>query len=80
MRETSTNMKRIVVLSGAGISAESGLQTFRGADGLEIVACGAELLGTAVLRVDRPCVGDFVRVGLPDLVCQKRGNGDRLAI
>jgi len=27
-------MRRIVVLSGAGISAESGLQTFRGADGL----------------------------------------------
>jgi hypothetical protein len=27
-------MNRIVVLSGAGISAESGLQTFRGADGL----------------------------------------------
>jgi NAD-dependent deacetylase len=38
-------MKRLVVLSGAGISAESGLQTFRGADGLweghrvEDVAC-----------------------------------------
>jgi hypothetical protein len=28
------SMKRVVVLSGAGISAESGLQTFRGADGL----------------------------------------------
>jgi len=27
-------MKRVVVLSGAGISAESGLQTFRGVDGL----------------------------------------------
>jgi NAD-dependent deacetylase len=27
-------MSRVVVLSGAGISAESGLQTFRGADGL----------------------------------------------
>jgi NAD-dependent deacetylase len=27
-------MKRVVVLSGAGISAESGLRTFRGADGL----------------------------------------------
>jgi NAD-dependent SIR2 family protein deacetylase len=27
-------MKRVVMLSGAGISAESGLQTFRGADGL----------------------------------------------
>jgi NAD-dependent deacetylase len=27
-------MKRIVVLTGAGISAESGLQTFRGPDGL----------------------------------------------
>ena len=38
-------LKRIVVLTGAGISAESGLQTFRGADGLweghrvEDVAC-----------------------------------------
>ena len=27
-------MKRVVVISGAGISAESGLRTFRGADGL----------------------------------------------
>ena len=38
-------MKRVVVISGAGISAESGLMTFRGADGLwrgyrpEEVAC-----------------------------------------
>ena len=38
-------MKRVVVISGAGISAESGLKTFRGADGLwrgyrpEDVAC-----------------------------------------
>ena len=35
---------------------------------------------TCALRGDRPCVGDFVRVGLPDLVRPKRGNGDRLAI
>ena len=27
-------MKNIVILTGAGISAESGIQTFRGADGL----------------------------------------------
>ncbi len=27
-------MRRVVVLTGAGISAESGLQTFRSADGL----------------------------------------------
>jgi NAD-dependent deacetylase len=27
-------IQRVVVLSGAGISAESGLKTFRGADGL----------------------------------------------
>jgi NAD-dependent SIR2 family protein deacetylase len=27
-------MKRVVVISGAGISAESGLWTFRGVDGL----------------------------------------------
>ena len=38
-------MKRVVVISGAGISAERGLKTFRGADGLwrgdrpEEVAC-----------------------------------------
>ena len=38
-------MKRVVVISGAVISAESGLKTFRGADGLwrgyrpEEVAC-----------------------------------------
>ena len=38
-------LKRIVVLTGAGISAESGLKTFRGSDGLweghrvEDVAC-----------------------------------------
>ena len=38
-------MKRVVVISGAGISAESGLKTFRVADGLwrgyrpEEVAC-----------------------------------------
>jgi NAD-dependent deacetylase len=31
---TSGSMKRIVVLSGAGISAESGLKTFRDSDGL----------------------------------------------
>jgi NAD-dependent deacetylase len=29
-----SGMRRVVVLTGAGISAESGLQTFRGADGL----------------------------------------------
>src|SRR5471032_3053878 len=31
---TSSNMKKIVVLTGAGISAESGLKTFRDSDGL----------------------------------------------
>ncbi len=25
-------------------------------------------------------MGDFVRVGLPDFVCPKRGNADRLAV
>ena len=31
---TFTDVRNIVVLTGAGISAESGLATFRGADGL----------------------------------------------
>jgi NAD-dependent SIR2 family protein deacetylase len=30
----ATNKKHIVILSGAGISAESGLKTFRDRDGL----------------------------------------------
>lgn len=32
--QSPVNMKKIVVLSGAGISAESGIKTFRDADGL----------------------------------------------
>ena len=31
---SSQTLSRIVVLTGAGISAESGIQTFRAADGL----------------------------------------------
>ena len=34
MTSTSANPLKVVVLSGAGISAESGLSTFRGAGGL----------------------------------------------
>ena len=33
-RENSVNMGKIVVLTGAGISAESGISTFRDAGGL----------------------------------------------
>ena len=31
---TSSDKKRLVILTGAGISAESGLKTFRDSDGL----------------------------------------------
>ncbi|MCF7730297.1 MAG: hypothetical protein K9N23_01355 [Akkermansiaceae bacterium] len=31
---TATTMKSIFILTGAGISAESGIQVFRGPDGL----------------------------------------------
>ena len=51
-------MKRVVVISGAGISAESGLKTFRGADGLwrgyrpEEVACPEDMAAARpVMRV-----------------------------
>lgn len=49
-------MKRVVLISGAGISAESGLKTFRGTDGLwrgyrpEEVACPE-----ALRRLRRSC-------------------------
>ena len=34
MSSTSSPKRKLVVLTGAGMSAESGLRTFRGADGL----------------------------------------------
>lgn len=34
MKENITTMKRIVILTGAGVSAESGIRTFRDSDGL----------------------------------------------
>jgi NAD-dependent SIR2 family protein deacetylase len=55
-------VKTAVILSGAGISAESGPKTFRGADGLweghrvADVACpgaGAEAIPTLTASVDR---------------------------
>lgn len=40
-------MKKIVVLTGAGMSAESGLSTFRDADGLwENIQCSRSLRTT----------------------------------
>ncbi len=34
LREALKNSERVDVLTGAGVSAESGVATFRGADGL----------------------------------------------
>ena len=34
LREALKNSERVAVLTGAGVSAESGVPTFRGADGL----------------------------------------------
>ena len=68
-------MKRVVVISGAGISAESGLKTFRGTDGLwrgyrpEEVACPE-----AWRRLRRSCAFPLVPVAtarLPDRLSLK---------
>ncbi|EFG84967.1 Silent information regulator protein Sir2 [Novacetimonas hansenii ATCC 23769] len=63
-------MQRIVVLTGAGISQESGLQTFRGEDGLwnhERIAdiCTPEGFTRDPMRVDRFYNG--LRAGLADV-------------
>jgi len=57
-------MKRVVVLSGAGISAESGLQTFRGADDVVPFEDSVELLSKS---------------GLPETALIEAGQDQRLA-
>ena len=52
-------MKRVVVISGAGISAESGLATFRGADGLWRGYRPEEVASPEAWRQDPGLVLDF---------------------
>ncbi|PIB34597.1 NAD-dependent protein deacylase [Reichenbachiella sp. 5M10] len=52
-------MKKIVVLSGAGISAESGIRTFRDADGLWEGHDVMEVASPAGWKKDRALVLDF---------------------
>ena len=52
-------MKRVVVISGAGISAESGLATFRGADGLWRGYRPEEVASPEAWRRDPGLVLDF---------------------
>ena len=66
-------MRRVVVISGAGISAESGLKTFRGADGLWRGYRPEEVASPEAWRRDPGLVLDFynerrraVREALPN--------------
>ncbi len=52
-------MKKLVVLTGAGISAESGIQTFRGADGLWEGHDVTQVASPEGWRSDRELVLDF---------------------
>lgn len=52
-------MKKIVVLTGAGISAESGLKTFRDADGLWETHCLEDVATPGAWRKDKRLVLDF---------------------
>ncbi len=53
------DIERIVILTGAGISAESGLATFRGADGLWEGRRVEEICTPVALLQDRELVLDF---------------------
>jgi NAD-dependent SIR2 family protein deacetylase len=48
-------MNRVVVLTGAAISAESGLQTFRGADGLLVVGTSLQVYPAAGKKQFNAC-------------------------
>ena len=61
--------KRLVVLTGAGISAESGLRTFRGNDGMWEHENIEDVCTPDALRRDPKRVKDFynfLRKGLPN--------------
>ena len=61
--------KRLVVLTGAGISAESGLRTFRGNDGMWEHENIEDVCTPDALRRDPKRVKDFynfLRKGLPE--------------
>jgi NAD-dependent deacetylase len=54
-----SDIRNIVILTGAGISAESGLATFRGPDGLWEGRRVEEICTPEALAADRPLVLDF---------------------
>jgi len=58
-REILLNTKKLTVLSGAGISAESGIPTFRGADGLWQKYNVTQLATPEAFKKDPKLVWDF---------------------
>ena len=54
-----TGIRNIVILTGAGISAESGLATFRGPDGLWEGQRVEDICTPQALARDRALVQDF---------------------
>lgn len=67
-------INRVVVLSGAGISAESGLQTFRGADGLLVVGTSLQVYPAAGLVFEAPKKARRIVVN-PDVLDKASGPG-----
>ena len=62
--------KKLVVLTGAGISAESGLRTFRGNDGMWEHENIEDVCTPGALRRDPKRVMDFYKApGRPFLAC-----------
>ena len=56
-------MKKIVILSGAGISKESGIDTFRDADGMWLEYDPRELASTTALKNQPGKVLEFYNSG-----------------
>lgn len=69
------NKKRIVVFTGAGVSADSGIATFRDADGLWANYRIEEVCTPEALRINRDKVIEFYNIRRKESLTKKPNDG-----
>lgn len=72
-------MKKVVVFSGAGVSADSGIATFRSSDGLWANYKIEDVCTPEALATNRPCVIEFYNIRRKELL-EKSPNAGHYAI
>ena len=79
LRQHLSGARRVVILTGAGVSAESGVPTFRGAGGLWRMFSAPDLASPVAFRQDPSLVWEFYHYRR-EVVATKHPNAAHLAI